>query len=67
MVAFGDSAGVGVLVTTSLYTKDEEFDKARLVVNCLGDEHGERGTIISDASIEGFEGVLTMEMLGTLI
>ena len=63
----GDSAGVGVLVTTSLYTKDEEFDKARLVVNCLGDEHGERGTIISEASIEGYEGVLTLEMLGTLI
>lgn len=63
----GDSAGIGVLVTTSLYTKDEEFDKAKLVVNCLGDEHGERGTIISDTSIEGYEGVLTLEMLGTLI
>ncbi len=63
----GDSAGVGVLVTTSLYTKDEEFDKARLVVTCLGDEHGERGRILAGPDIIGYGGVLSLEMLGTLI
>ena len=63
----GDSAGVGVLVTTSLYTKDEEFDKAKLVVTCLGDEPGERGSIVIGPDIKGYEGILSLEMLGTLL
>jgi HAD superfamily hydrolase (TIGR01509 family) len=63
----GDSAGIGVLVTTSLYTKDEEFDKAKLVVTCLGDERGERGSIVAEPEIKGYEGILSIEMLGTLI
>ncbi len=63
----GDSAGIPVVVTTSIYTKDEEFDKAKLVVSCLGDEHGERGTLLAGANVEGYEGVLSLPMLCTLI
>jgi HAD superfamily hydrolase (TIGR01509 family) len=63
----GDSAGIPVVVTTSIYTRDEEFDKARLVVSCLGDEQGERGTLIAGARVEGYEGVLSLPMLGALI
>ena len=37
-----DSAGIRVLVTTSWFTKDEDFSEARLVVSALGDPSGER-------------------------
>ena len=63
----GDSAGIPVLVTISIYTKDEEFDKASLVVSCLGDEDGERGTLIAGSPVPGYEGVLSLPMLGSLI
>ena len=63
----GDQAGIGVLVTTSIYTIDELFDRAKLVVTSLGDEDVERGTILSDAVVAGYEGVLTLPMLGSLI
>jgi hypothetical protein len=63
----GDSAGIPVVVTTSIYTKDEEFDKAKLVVSCLGDEDGERGTLLAGSQVQGYDGVLTLPMLGSLI
>ena len=63
----GDSAGIPVVVTTSIYTKDEEFDKAKLVVSCLGDEDGERGTLIAGSQVQGYDGVLTLPLLGSLI
>ncbi|NNF46129.1 MAG: HAD-IA family hydrolase, partial [Desulfofustis sp.] len=63
----GASAGIPVVVTTSIYTKDEDFDKAKLVVSCLGDDHGERGTIIAGSHVHGYDGVLSLPMLGTLI
>ncbi|MGI9538115.1 MAG: HAD-IA family hydrolase [Desulfocapsaceae bacterium] len=63
----GDSAGIGVVVTTSIYTSEEKFDEAKLVVTCLGDKKGEQGTLVSDTALNGYEGVLTLEMLGALI
>lgn len=62
----GADAGIGVLVTTSIYTRDEEFDRALLVVSCLGDDQGERGEILS-GELKDYEGVVTLEMLGSLI
>ena len=62
----GADAGIGVLVTTSIYTRDEEFDRALLVVSCLGDDQGERGEILS-GELNDYEGVVTLEMLGSLI
>ena len=63
----GDAAGIPVVVTTSIYTKDEVFDEARLVVSCLGDEHGERGTILAGRDVPEFQGVLSLPMLGALL
>jgi HAD superfamily hydrolase (TIGR01509 family) len=37
-----DSAGIPVLVTTSWFTREENFSEARLVVSALGDPAGER-------------------------
>ena len=62
----GHRAGINVAVTTSIYTSGENFDEARLVVSCLGDDDGERGTLIQ-GSVAGFDGVLTLPMLGSLI
>lgn len=62
----GHQAGARVVVTTSIYTSGELFDEAAMVVSCLGDPDGERGTLIA-GSIAKFDGVLTLEMLGTLI
>lgn len=61
----GHQAGARVVVTTSIYTREELFDKAEVVVSCLGDSDGEKGTLMA-GSIAGFDGVLTLEMLGAL-
>jgi HAD superfamily hydrolase (TIGR01509 family) len=39
------SAGIPVLVTTSWFTKAENFSEARLVVSALGDPGGEQSTV----------------------
>jgi HAD superfamily hydrolase (TIGR01509 family) len=39
------SAGIGVVVTTSWFTKNENFSEARLVVSALGDPDGEQSTV----------------------
>lgn len=59
----GHRAGANVAVTTSIYTRDENFDEATLVVSCLGDRKGEQGTLIR-GSVDGYDGVLTINMLG---
>jgi len=43
-----DAAGIRVLVTTSWFTKDEDFSEARLVVSALGDPDGERSVVIQN-------------------
>jgi HAD superfamily hydrolase (TIGR01509 family) len=62
----GHRAGINVAVTTSIYTSGENFDEARLVVSCLGDDGGERGALIQ-GSVAGFDGILTLPMLGSLL
>jgi beta-phosphoglucomutase-like phosphatase (HAD superfamily) len=42
------SARIRVLVTTSWFTKDEDFSEARLVVSALGDPDGERSVVIQN-------------------
>jgi HAD superfamily hydrolase (TIGR01509 family) len=44
------AAGIRVLVTTSWFTKDEDFSEALLVVSALGDPGGER-TIVTENRI----------------
>jgi HAD superfamily hydrolase (TIGR01509 family) len=39
------SAGIRTLVTTSSFTKGEDFSEARLVVSALGDPDGERSSV----------------------
>jgi HAD superfamily hydrolase (TIGR01509 family) len=62
----GHRAGIPVVVTTSIYTVNEDFSEASLVVSCLGDTGGERGKLQA-GEIRDFSGVLTLQMLGQLI
>ena len=39
------AAGVRVVITTSWFTRDEDFSEARLVVSALGDPGGESATV----------------------
>ena len=61
----GVGAGIRVVVTTSIYTDGEDFSEASLVVSCLGDE-GEKGELRS-GTVDGYEGILTLPMLGQLV
>lgn len=62
----GHRAGIKVLVTTSIYTSGENFAEAALVVDCLGDDGGEKGKIQAGI-VPDFAGVLSLEMLGSLV
>ena len=62
----GHRAGAQVVVTTSIYTSKENFDEATLVVSCLGDREGERGTLIR-GTVDGYDGILTLDMLAAQI
>jgi beta-phosphoglucomutase-like phosphatase (HAD superfamily) len=62
----GVGAGAQVVVTTSIYTRGENFDEAALAVTCLGDPAGERGTLIR-GEVDGYQGVLTLDMLAGLL
>ncbi|MBV8215189.1 MAG: HAD-IA family hydrolase [Verrucomicrobia bacterium] len=44
------AAGVRVVITTSWFTKDEDFSEARLVVSALGDPAGESATVRANRS-----------------
>lgn len=56
------AAGMHVVATTNPYTEKEDLSKADLIVTSLGDEHGERGTMIK-GSLPGYDGVLHVNQL----
>jgi len=55
------AAGMHVVVTTNLYTEREDLSQADLVVSCLGDPEGERGTLVRGNL--PFDGVLRAQQL----
>jgi len=62
----GHRAGANVAVTTSVYTREENFVEAALVVSCLGDTDGEQGSLIQ-GNIDGYNGILNLDILGAHI
>ncbi|MBM4091085.1 MAG: HAD-IA family hydrolase [Planctomycetes bacterium] len=44
------AAGMQVVVTVSSYTRDEDFSRASIVLDCLGDPGGERCRVITNRS-----------------
>jgi HAD superfamily hydrolase (TIGR01509 family) len=56
------AAGLHIVATTNVYTEKEDLSDAGIIVSCLGDDDGERGTI-TKGEIEGYEGVLHLRQL----
>lgn len=56
------AAGMHVVATTNLYTQEEDLSPADIIVSCLGDADGERGSI-SKGDLAGYDGVLHVPQL----
>jgi len=61
-VLAGKAAGMHVVATTNVYTEKENLSDADIIVTCLGDADGEKGTM-SKGTIEGYNGVLHVDQL----
>ena len=61
------AAGMHVVATTNFYTENEDLSKADIIVTCLGDKEGEKGTLKAGGKGLAFDGVLTAAQLGQII
>jgi HAD superfamily hydrolase (TIGR01509 family) len=61
------SARIRVLVTTSWFTKDEDFSEARLVVSALGDPDGERSLVIQNRTGRPVGEYVTLEDVAAVL
>jgi HAD superfamily hydrolase (TIGR01509 family) len=57
------AAGLHVVATTNVYTAQEDLSRADIVVTCLGDLDGERGTLKKGGADFPYNGVLTASEL----
>lgn len=55
------AAGTNLIVTTNGYTAQEDVGMADVVLTCLGDPDGEKGTITGGGAGLDFDGVLTVD------
>lgn len=62
-----DAAGISVLVTTSWFTKGEDFSEARLVVSALGDPDGERSSVAENRIGRPIGAYVKMEDVAALL
>jgi len=53
------AAGLRVIVTTSVYSEDEDLDAADVILSSLGEPGGEQARLIKGPAGFSFEGVLT--------
>jgi HAD superfamily hydrolase (TIGR01509 family) len=61
-VLAGKAASMHVVATTNVYTEKENLNDADIIVTCLGDAEGEKGTM-SRGAITGYNGVLHIDQL----
>jgi HAD superfamily hydrolase (TIGR01509 family) len=61
-VLAGKAAGMHVVATTNVYTEKEDLSEADIIVSCLGDPDGEKGTM-KKGRIPGYDGVLHVSQL----
>ena len=57
------AAGMHVVATTNFYTENEDLSKADIIVTCLGDIDGEKGTLKAGGKGLTYDGVLTAAQL----
>lgn len=56
------AAGLHIVATTNIYTEKEDLSDADVIVSCLGDQDGEKGTL-KKGEIEGYDGVLHLDQV----
>ena len=56
-VLAGKAAGMYVVATTNHYTEKEDLSAADIIVTCLGDSDGERGSL-TKGDVPGYDGIL---------
>jgi HAD superfamily hydrolase (TIGR01509 family) len=57
------AAGMHVVATTNVYTEKEDLSQADIVVTCLGEPDGEKGTLKQGGQGLDFDGVLHVNQL----
>jgi HAD superfamily hydrolase (TIGR01509 family) len=57
------AAGMHVVATTNAYTKKEDLSEADIIVTCLGEPDGEKGTLKQGGQGLDFDGVLHVDQL----
>jgi beta-phosphoglucomutase-like phosphatase (HAD superfamily) len=57
------AAGVHVVATTNVYTEKENLSQADIIVTCLGEPDGEKGTLKQGGQGLDFDGVLRVDQL----
>lgn len=57
------AAGMHVVATTNIYTEREDLSQADIVVTCLGEPDGEKGTLRQGGQGLDFDGVLHVDQL----
>lgn len=62
-VLAGKAAGLYVVATTNIYTEKENLSDADIVVTCLGDPDGEKGTLKQGGKGLDYDGVLRVDQL----
>jgi hypothetical protein len=62
-IAAAYAAGIRFIATTNFYTDKEDLSLADMVVICLGDLDGEKGTLKMGAEGLKYDGVITAGQL----
>jgi HAD superfamily hydrolase (TIGR01509 family) len=57
------AAGMHVVATTNVYTEKEDLSQADIIVTCLGEPDGEKGTLNKGGEGLDFDGVLHVDQL----
>jgi HAD superfamily hydrolase (TIGR01509 family) len=62
-VSAAKSAGMYVVATTNFYTQREDLSAADMIVTCLGDPDGEKGSLTAGGEGLAYDGVLRVSQL----
>jgi beta-phosphoglucomutase-like phosphatase (HAD superfamily) len=57
------AAGMNVIATTNFYTEREDLSEADIIVTCLGDPDGEKGTLKVGGEGLAYDGVLRIDQI----
>jgi len=60
------AAGMHCIATTNGYTENEDLNQADIIVSCLGDPDGEKGTLSKGGDGLEYDGVLKVSQLVAL-